>query len=457
MIRFGINEIIEATGGRLLAGDSGLTVAGISTDSRKIIPGSIFVALKGERFDGNDFIADAFKNGAAAVLTGRDPGNFPGKTVIKAEDTLRALHDLASYYRERFEIPFTGITGSVGKTSTKEMVACALGTQFNVLKSEGNFNNEIGVPLTIFRLEPEHEAAVIEMGMSGFGEIRALARIVRPEVGIITNIGLSHIEKLGSRQNILRAKLELLEGLQPGGLLILNGDDVLLSGVKDLLEVRTVSYGLEEDADYRAYSIRSRGEKGIDFNIILDGSEYAVHVPAPGVHNVYNALAALAAGRELGIPADILIKGIAGYSPGHMRLNIIRTGGLTIINDAYNASPQSMKAALDVLGEIEADRRIAVLGDMLELGDWSISAHRETGAYAAGSGADLIITVGGAAAHIAEGAAEAGFPRSGTAVLENNDEAVRWLQDIIRKGDAILVKGSRGMMMEEIVNSLISE
>lgn len=457
MIRLKLSEIIEATGGKLLSGDSSITVAEISTNSRKISNDCLFLALKGERFDGNDFIADAFENGAVAVLTDRDPGNIPGKSLVKVGDTLKALHDIASYIRDRFAIPFIGITGSVGKTSTKEMIACALGAKYNVLKNEGNYNNEIGVPLTIFRLEPGHEAAVIEMGMSGFGEIRALTRIVRPQVGIITNIGMSHIEKLGSRQDILRAKLELLEGLQPDGLLILNGDDVLLSGVKGLLDVRTVSYGLEESADYQAYNIRSRGEKGIDFNIVLDGKEHTVHVPAPGVHNVYNALAALAAGRELHIPAETLIGGIAGYSPGNMRLNIIKSSGLTIINDAYNASPQSVKTAIDVLNEIEANRRIAVLGDMLELGSWSTDAHKETGEYAAGSSTDLIITVGEAAAHIADGAIEAGFPRSGIAVLANNDEAVRYLRNIIRQGDAILVKGSRGMMMEEIVDSLISE
>lgn len=456
MIGLKISEIMEATQGKLQGGDSSVLVGDISTDSRKINPGSLFIALKGERFDGNDFLTEAFANGAVAVMTDREAADFPGRIVIKVEDTLKALHDLALYYRDRFDIPFVGITGSVGKTSTKDMVACALGARYNVLKNEGNLNNEIGVPLTIFRLEPGHEAAVIEMGMSGFGEIRALTRIVKPKVGIITNIGLSHIEKLGSRQDILRAKLELIEGLQPDGVLILNGDDVMLNGVKDLLEVRTVSYGLEEDVDYQAYNIRSKGEKGTDFNIKLDGNEYNVHVPAPGVHNVYNALAALAAGHELGVPADLLISGIAGYTPGSMRLNILKSNGLTVINDAYNASPQSVKAAIDVLNEIEAERRIAVLGDMLELGSWSTVAHKETGAYVAGSRTDMIITVGQAAAHIAEGAVEAGFPGSGIVVLANNSEAIRYLQDIIREGDAILVKGSRGMMMEEIVNSLIS-
>jgi UDP-N-acetylmuramoyl-tripeptide--D-alanyl-D-alanine ligase len=310
--------------------------------------------------------------------------------------------------------------------------------------------------LTIFRLEGAHEAAVLEMGMSGFGEIRTLTGIVRPKVGIITNIGISHIERLGTRQNILKAKLELLEGLQPDGLLILNGDDVMLSGVKSLLDVRTVSYGLEDGADYQAYNVRSRGEKGIDFEITLCGREYNVHLPTPGVHNVYNALAALAAGHELGIDAQDLIRGIAAYSPGSMRLNIIKANGITIINDAYNASPQSVKAAIDVLDEIEAGRRIAVLGDMLELGDWSVDAHLETGRNAAGSRTDMIITVGHGAADIARGAVEAGFPPEAAVMKENNSDALEHIRSIVSKGDAILVKGSRGMKMEEIVNGLIS-
>ncbi len=456
MIRLSINEIIAATGGTLEAGELDAILTGISTDSRRISHGCLFIPLKGENFDGHDYLSAAFENGAAAALTQKETPCFPGKVMIRVNDTLKALHDLASYYRRRFDIPFVGITGSVGKTSTKEMIAFALGTKYNILKNEGNLNNEIGVPLTIFRLEPEHEAAVVEMGMSGFGEIRALTSIVRPQVGIITNIGLSHIEMLGSRQNILKAKLELLEGLQPDGLLILNGDDVMLSGVKDLLDVRTASYGLEENTDYQAYNIRSRGESGVDFGITLDNKEYMVHVPAPGVHNVYNALAALAAGRELHIPTEELIRGIADYSPGKMRLNVIKSNGLTILNDAYNSSPQSVKAALDVLDEIKANRRIAVLGDMLELGEWSAQAHTETGVYASHSQTDMIVTVGTAAANIVNGAVGAGFPSNGAVALKDNAEAISYLKDIICEDDAILVKGSRGMMMEEIVNALLS-
>ncbi len=455
MIQLTIAEILEATAGVLLSGSSDTAISGVSTDSRKAGPGYIFIPLKGERYDGHDFIDGAFESGAAAALTER--GTPAGdKILIKVGDTLKALQDIAAYYRSKFSIPFVGITGSVGKTSTKDMVACALGAGYNVLKNEGNLNNEIGVPLTIFRLEDCHEAAVVEMGMSGFGEISTLTGIVRPKVGIITNIGISHIEKLGSRQNILKAKLEILEGLQPDGLLILNGDDVMLSGVKDLLDVRTVSYGLEEGVDYQAYNVRSRGENGIDFGITIGGREYNVFLPTPGVHNVYNALAALAAGHELGIDIQELIGGIASYSPGSMRLNIIKANGITIINDVYNASPQSVKAAIDVLDELEAGRRIAVLGDMLELGEWSVDAHLDTGHNVAVSRADIVITVGSAAADIARGAVEAGFSPENAVMTESNKEAMDYLGRIVNKGDAILVKGSRGMKMEEIVNGLIS-
>ncbi len=457
MIHFNIEEIAKATTGKLAHIGEVTATTGVCTDSRKIRPGDLFVPLIGENFDGHDYIKSAFENGAAASLTQKEPVNFPGKTMIVVNNTLTALQKLAANYRSRFSIPFIGITGSVGKTSTKEMVACALAERYNVLKNEGNLNNEIGVPLTIFRLEPEHEAAVIEMGMSGFGEIRALTNIVRPKVGIITNIGISHIEKLGSRQNILKAKLELLEGLQPDGLLILNGDDVMLSGVKELLNCRTVSYGLEEGVDYQAYNIRSRGEHGVDFNVMVSGEEYSIQLSAPGVHNVYNALAAIASGHELGVPMHDLLMGISHFSAGKMRLNIIKANGLIIINDAYNASPQSMKAALDVLSEMGSSRRIAVLGDMLELGDWSERAHLDTGTQAARKEIDYIITVGKEAAHIINGAVNSGFDPNRTAQFTCNCDAIGYIRDLVREGDAILVKGSRGMKMEQIVQAFTEE
>lgn len=457
MIQFNAEKLANAIAGRLIGNSDNVVITGISTDSRTISPGDLFIPIIGENFDGHDYIKAAFDNGAAASLTQRKTDYFPGKTIIEVENTLTALHNLASWYRSDFSIPFVGITGSVGKTSTKEMVASALSERYNVLKNEGNFNNEIGLPLTIFRLKPEHEAAVIEMGMSAIGEIRALTNIVKPSVGIITNIGISHIEKLGSRQNILKAKLELLEGLKPDGLLILNGDDVMLGGAKDLLSCRTVSFGIEEGADYQAYNIRSKGEYGIDFNVMAGGEEHLIQLPVPGVHNIYNALAAIAAGLELGVGMDDLKKGISRFNPGKMRLNIIKAKGFTVINDAYNASPQSMKAALDVLAEMDATRRIAVLGDMLELGDWSERAHAETGAHAAKKALDYIITVGKEASNIVSGAVNAGFDPDRTKEVASNCDAINYLKKLVRDGDAILVKGSRGMKMEEIVQTLTEE
>jgi UDP-N-acetylmuramoyl-tripeptide--D-alanyl-D-alanine ligase len=448
-----IEEILKATGGKIISEGKCTSVAAVMTDSRKAEADGLFIPLVGERFDGHDYIAKAFENGAAAALTHKDGIPAEGRLLIRVADTLAALRGLAAYYRKKFSIPFVGITGSVGKTSTKDMVAGVLGRRLNVLSTEGNLNNEIGVPLTVFRLNEGHEAAVLEMGMSGAGEISRLTAIVRPAVAIITNIGMSHIEKPGTRQNILKAKLEILEGLDEKGLVVLNWDDNLLNGVKSLLKYRTVSYGMEEGADYRAGNINSSGEGGISFDLTVEGRAYDVHLPVPGVHNVYNALAAVAAGRELGIPMEEIIAGVAAYKPGNMRMNIIRAGGLRVINDAYNASPQSMKAALDVLEEIGTPGgRIAVLGDMLEMGEWAEEAHLEVGRYAAGKRLSRLITVGPNAACIAAGAVEAGFPEEAVSVFPSNREAARFIEKILQTGDTILIKGSRGMKMEELAN-----
>lgn len=448
-----IDEVLKATGGTVISEAECTSVTAVSTDSRIVGHDELFIPLIGERFDGHDYIPKAFENGAPAALTQKDGIMAEGRLLIKVGDTSKALRELAAFYRSKFNIPFVGITGSVGKTSTKDMVANVLGRRLNVLSTEGNLNNEIGVPLTVFKLDARHEAAVLEMGMSGFGEISRLTAIVKPAVAIITNVGMSHIEKLGSRNNILKAKLEILEGLDSNGLVVLNRDDSLLDGVKNLLNHRTVSYGMEEGADYRAGNINSSGEGGIDFEMTVEGRAYDIHLPVPGVHNVSNALAAVAAARELNVPMEDIIEGIATYKPGKMRLNIISANGLRIINDTYNASPQSMKAALDVLEEIGmAGCRIAVLGDMLEMGDWAEEAHAEVGTYAAGKRLSRLITVGPNAANIARGAVEAGFPEEAVSIFSNNREAARFIEKIIQSGDTILIKGSRGMKMEELAN-----
>ncbi|MCX8130128.1 MAG: UDP-N-acetylmuramoyl-tripeptide--D-alanyl-D-alanine ligase [Clostridia bacterium] len=449
------SQILEATGGTLLSGNSGTEIDSISTDSRKIQNGTLFIPLVGERFDGHDYIAQSLESGAAAALTQKDMIPIGDKLIIKVDDTLKALGRIAAYYRGRFNIPFVGVTGSVGKTSTKDMVATVLGQSLNILKTEGNFNNEIGLPLTIFNLDTFHEAAVIEMGMSGFGEISRLTSIVKPHVAIITNIGISHIEKLGSRQNILKAKLEILEGLRENGLVILNGDDNLLFGVKDMLKQRTVLYGMEEGLEYQAYNIKTSGEHGTTFEITIGSKDYVIPVPVPGVHNVYNALAAIAAGVELKIPMEAIIRGISEFSPSKMRLNIVSHGDIKIINDTYNASPQSMEAAINVLKDVAGSKRtIAVLGDMLEIGDWAFKAHIDVGKYAVSKGIDCIFTVGEEARNIAKGAIEAGADFSNVKTFDNNGDIVKFLKDFKRQNDVILIKGSRGMKMEQIVEKL---
>lgn len=450
-----IDEVLKATDGIIISEGGCSSFTAVSTDSRKVGPGELFVPLVGERFDGHDYITAALESGASAALTHKDGIGADGRLLIRVRDTSAALRGLAAYYRSKFSIPFVGITGSVGKTSTKDMIASVLGRRFNVLSTEGNLNNEIGVPLTVFRLKADHEAAVLEMGMSGLGEISRLTAIVRPCVAVITNIGMAHIEKLGSRQNILKAKLEILEGLDENGLVVLNRDDSLLDGVRSLLRHRTVSYGMEEGADYRAANINSNGEGGIDFELTAGGRSYDAHLNAPGAHNIYNALAAAAAGRELGVSMEDVIEGIAACKPGKMRMNIISANGLKVINDTYNASPQSMKAALDVLEEIGVTGgRIAVLGDMLEMGSWAKDAHLEVGRYAAGKKLSRLLTVGPNAAYIAQGAVEAGFPEEAVSVFPGNREAIRFIEKIVQDEDTILIKGSRGMKMEELANRL---
>jgi UDP-N-acetylmuramoyl-tripeptide--D-alanyl-D-alanine ligase len=456
MLYLTFDEILKATNGNYLS-KSGLDgVDKISTDSRDIKPGCLFIPLVGNNFDGHDFIRQAFEAGAEAALTHK-PLDFPAdKTVIRVENTSRALLDLAGYYRQRFNIPVVAITGSVGKTSTKDFVACVLGKKYNVLKTAGNYNNEIGLPLTIFNLDEKHQAAVLEMGMSALGEISRLTAVARPDVAIITNVGISHIEKLGSKQNILKAKLEILEGLdKEKGLLLLNGEDGLLKGLRGLLDVRTVFYGMDEDMDYRATNITSKGEFGASFDIVVEGREYTVDIKIPGAHNVKNALAAIAAGRELGVPMDQIVSGIAECSGGKMRMDVVEANGFRIINDAYNACPQSAEAALRALADFKTNgRRIAVLGDMLELGSWAADAHAQVGKAAFAEGVDMLVAVGENAKYTASGAIEAGIDEKSVAVFGAIEEAARFIQGILPKDDIILIKGSRGMKMEALVEKL---
>lgn len=420
---------------------------GVSTDSRKIEKGCLFIALEGDKFDGHDFIDPVCKDGAAAVLCRKKTDcSLP---VIYVEDTRQALLDLAAYYRSTLDVKVVGLTGSVGKTTTKDMTALVMGAKYNTVKTKGNLNNDIGMPLTIFSLETSTEAAVIEMGMNHKGEISRLTAVSKPDCAIITNIGVSHIENLGSRENILNAKLEILEGMKKGSNLFLCGDNDLLSQVKND-DYNIVFFGIDNDkCDVRAVDIESTSE-GSRCNVLYNGEKYPMTVPAAGVHNIYDALAAFTAGVYSGVDPIAAAEAIAKYVPSGMRQKITEKGGITFIEDCYNASPDSVKASINTLSGIKAERRIAVLGDMLELGDYSEKAHSDCGKYAAEKNIDILFAYGKESKATAAAAKENGVKEIYESIGEN-DLSEKILR-VLKKGDAVLFKASRGMKLENVIH-----
>lgn len=420
----------------------------INIDSRRITPGCLFLAIAGENFDGHDYAAAAVRAGAKAVLCHRPV--VCGAPAVLVKNTGTALMRLAAYYRRKFQIPVVGLTGSVGKTTTKDMVHCVLSRKYKTLKSEGNHNNEIGMPLTVLELDASYQAAIFEMGMYFPGEISELTRVARPDVGIITNIGVSHIENLGSQENILKAKLEIIDGMQPGSPLLLNGDDPYLSRAV-IRGFRIDYYGIENPAcRFRAVDIQQ--DDGVThFRIVFDGKEQTVSLPAMGLHHVYDALAAFAAGIALGVSPEAAAAGLAEYLPSGMRQHIVRINGITVVEDCYNASPDSMKAALGILQNLKTDRKIAVLGDMNELGAFSQQAHRNVGALAAQS-ADMLFAIGDKAADYLKGAEDAGLRIKEH--FQDKKQLADRLEEMVQPGDGILFKASRGMKLEEVITDL---
>lgn len=453
-----LGQIAAACGGRLCNCDGNILVTDVVTDSRKISDCSVFVALKGDKFDGHNFVSQVYSQGAICAIVSEEFENTSGFSTIEVKDTHAALRDIAAYYRSRFDIPSVAITGSVGKTSTKDMVSEVLTERYNVLKTEGNFNNEIGLPLTAFRMSTDDEIAVFEMGMSAFGEISRLTRIATPEVAIITNIGISHIEKLGSQENILKAKLEVLEGMPSGATLILNGDDELLNGVVGTVPVETLSYGIEnKNCDIVAFNI-SKFADGTEFDVEVDGKTHRVRINVPGIHHIYNALASILLGIIYNMDMEEIKAGISKFKPSGMRQDIIELEDKKLIKDCYNASPASMKSGLEVLSvtppkfEGQPCRQVAVLGDMLELGDYSEEAHRLVGGLCCDYEIGCLIAVGPNAKFVAEGAIEKGFKSSELYVFYDNASAKQHIKDILMPNDVILFKGSRGMRLEEIAD-----
>lgn len=451
MQRMNINDILTATGGRLICGNGDFEISEITTDSRKAGVNMLFVPILGENNDGHDFIGSAFENGADAVITHRDIPEIPGKNIVRVEDTRVAFGDIARFYKQKYNLPTVGITGSVGKTTTKDMISAVLAMKYNTLKTQGNFNNDIGLPLTIFRLEQKHEMAVIEMGMSHMGEIHYLASIARPDVAVITNIGMSHIENLGSQENIWKSKMQICDFFDENGLLVVNGDDEFLRRGSDKCKV--ISYGIEnKNCDLVAEDIENLGIDGTKFKVRVDGERHEVYVKIPGVHNVYNALCAIAVGRHFGVSMKDIIDGIREFLLTNMRMEIKNSGGIYFINDCYNASPDSMRAALKVLKDMRSARKIAVLGDVLEMGGFA-----EKALYGVGlemDGVDVLVTVGENSKYIAKGAKLSGVET--VVSFDANNEAIYYLEENIKEGDAVLIKASRGMHFEEITEALFT-
>ncbi len=453
MENMSLSEIIQAVDGSF-GYPADVMVSTVSTDTRKITENSVFVALKGENFDGHDFGAKAMELGACAVVAERP---IEGARCIIVDSTAQALLDLAHYYRMKFQIPLIGVTGSVGKTTTKDMIACVVARKYKTLKTQGNHNNEIGLPLTLFGLDSSYESAVIEMGMSHFGEISRLSLCACPTCAVITNIGVSHIENLGTQENILKAKLEILDGADYGAPLILCKDDKLLAGAEIRGGREVIYYSVKKkNCDVYASDIATRDNK-IYFNINHEGGKTSAVINCLGEHNVKNALAAFCVGRTLGISPEEIAEGIGDFAPDGLRQNISVKNGKTFIIDCYNAAPDSMKAALSVLSQAEVGengRRFCVLGDMLELGKNARTYHKNVGEYVANSKADWLLCYGENSVYYIEGAVKKGFDGEKCRHFDSREEMAEFLKSEFKEGDTALFKGSRGMKLEEVVNAL---
>ena len=446
-------QIARACRGTYVGGEDRKSqeVSGVVIDSRLAAPGYLFAAVKGARVDGHSFIPTVFAKGAAAVLCEQLP-EHPAGPCILVDSTLEAIKRLAEYYRSTLTIPVVGISGSVGKTSTKEMIASILSQRYQVLKTEGNFNNEIGLPLTIFRIREEHEAAVLEMGISDFGEMTRLARMARPTICVLTNIGLCHLENLKDRDGILKAKTEMFDQAQPGAQIIVNGDDDKLITLKDTRSPRPVFFGLNPKLDLYAENIVELGLAGTRCTFVTKAGSFEAQIPIPGRHMVYNALAGTAVGLSLGLTTDEIRAGIESLTPVSGRNNLIHTDKWDILDDCYNANPVSMAASLDVLS-CALGRKVAILGDMGELGENEKLLHYNVGCHAADAGIDAVFLVGELSRETARGI-EAKNPSMTCRHFDTKEELLKSLSLLLMKGDSILVKASHFMEFPEIVEWL---
>ena len=460
IVKMNVEEILNATRGKLLIGNLKENCENFCTDTRKILENDVYVGLKGENFNGNEYYEEALIKGAkVAIVSGIEIPKekleqYKDKTIIEVDDSLIAFGKIAEYKRSLYNIPVIQVTGSVGKTSTRDIIANVVRTKYKTLQTEGNLNNHIGLPTTLLKLK-DHEALVVESGMNHLGEIRYLGEITKPTIAVITNVGTAHIGLLGSRENILKAKLEILENLKPGGTIVINNDnDMLNKWAKEDKSYKKYTFGIDEEADVMAYNIKI-GNKSSTYNVKINNEEYTVNVPVSGKHFVYNSLCAIAIGNLLGISPENIIKGIETFSLTKNRMEVVKVkDNVTVINDAYNASYDSMKPAIEYLKELPAKRKIAVLGDMFELGEFSEEIHRKVGIEVVTHKIDILVTVGKLAKYIAEEAKYLRMPEKNIISLETTEEASEYLNKILQKDDAVLLKAAHGMHFSEIFKSI---
>ena len=464
------SDIVRATGGSLVTGEPGqneATFTGVSIDSRDIREGEVFFAVKGDRFDGHDFVSSLPEKGAGGAVVNRgweglstlsEMGSARHFSLIEVDETRRALGDTAQQWRARHPIPLAAVSGSCGKSTTKEMIAAILGVKREVLKTEGNRNNLLGLPLTILGIREHHEVGVVELGISERGEMTRLVEIAQPDVALLTNIGISHIASLGGFQGVAAAKGELFQALKEDGIEVINFDDLWIVEMTAKTKRRQITYSVEEKADVslKGFEVKGRASDMMAATFSLFGAEIAVEVRGVGSYNLSNAAAAIATAHALGCGKEEIVEGLSQFVPMKNRMEPIQLDGITLLDDTYNANPDSMEAALRTLSEYPG-RKIAVLGDMLELGDIARNIHRRMGSLAARMEVEKLIIYGEFKGEVHEGAVDEGMDEGSTYTVESKDDAVGVLKEIINDGDVVLVKGSRGMGMEEVVEKLREE
>lgn len=463
-----VKDIINICQGKLICGDENIICNEFKKDTRTIKNGDVYVGIKGENFDGNTLYEKAFENGAeVCIISGIKAKEYKGKTIIEVKDTINALQKIAEYKRKLYDIPVIAVTGSVGKTSTKDIIASVMSQKYKVLKTEGNMNNHIGLPMTISKLK-DHEAMVVEMGMDHAGEIRVLTNIAHPTMCVISNVGSSHIENLGSRENILKAKLEILEGTREDSPIVINNDNDLLNNWINTNNTnhKIITYGIENKSDVMAKDIESFEDKSI-FTLEINNEEYAtlvdkvehcpkIEIPVGGKHFVYNTLSAICVGLENNIEIEKIIEGIKNVELTKRRMEIVKSKkGVTIINDTYNANYESMKAGLEYLHSVKGNRKIAILGDMLNLGDYETELHEKIGEEVVKSEVSVLITVGKASQNISKRALELGsITNIKIHECKTNEEAIEFAKEELKQGDIVLVKASNAMHFDEIVEKI---